>query len=204
MRKICATLFISLDGVVDRMEEWHFDYFDEEMGAAVDRVMSTADTFLLGRKTYESFAGAWPDVEAAGEGEDAEFAKHLGDARKIVVSHQDLELEWRNSEKLEGDLIEGVKALKNEQGETHIAISGSPSIVRQLVSAGLVDELHLLVHPVAAGKGLRLFESETPIRLKLISSKTLSTGVLDLVYAPSESQGDAGADEEKVLATESA
>ena len=203
MRKIYATLFISLDGVVDRMEEWHFNYFDEEMGAAVDRVMSTADTFLLGRKTYESFAGAWPNVEATGEGEDAEFARHLGDARKVVVSHQDLEFEWRNSENLKGDLIEGVRALKEEPGETHIAISGSPSIVRQLVSAGLLDELHLLVHPVAAGKGLRLFESETPIPLKLISSKTLPTGVLDLVYAPSDSQGDATADEKKVLAAQS-
>jgi dihydrofolate reductase len=184
MRKILATLFISLDGVVDRLDQWHFAYFNDEMGAAVDRVMATADTLLLGRETYDSFAGAWPKVEAAGEGTDAEFAKHLGDARKIVVSNQQLKFTWRNSEQLKGNLVEAVTALKNEPGNTHIAMSGSPSVVRQLLTAGLLDELHLLVHPIAVGKGMRLFESETPVPLKLISSKTLTTGVLDLVYAP--------------------
>jgi dihydrofolate reductase len=184
MRKILATLFISLDGVVDRLDQWHFAYFNDEMGAAVDRVMATADTLLLGRETYDSFAGAWPKVEAAGEGADAEFAKHLGDARKFVVSNHPLTFTWRNSEQLKGDLVEAVTALKNEPGDTHIAMSGSPSVVRQLLAAGLLDELHLLVHPIAVGKGMRLFDSESPIPLKLISSGTLTTGVLDLVYAP--------------------
>jgi dihydrofolate reductase len=187
MRKIKATMFISLDGVVDGLEEWHFAYFNDEMGAAVDRVMATADTFLIGRETYDSFAGAWPSVEATGEGADAEFAKHLGDARKIVVSKRQLEFAWRNSEQLQGDLVEAVTLLKSEPGDTHIAMSGSPSVVRQLLDARLLDELHLLVHPVAVGKGMRLFESESPIPLKLISSETLTTGVLDLIYAPETS-----------------
>jgi dihydrofolate reductase len=188
MRKIKATLFISLDGIVDRMEEWHFDYFNDEMGAAVDRVMATTDTLLLGRETYDSFAGAWPKVEAEGEGEDAEFAKHLGDARKIVVSNQGLVFTWRNSEKLKGDLIEGVTALKNERGDTHIAMSGSPSVVRQLLGAGQLDELHLLVHPIVVRKGMRLFdEGKSPIPLKLMSCESLTTGVLDLVYSADES-----------------
>jgi dihydrofolate reductase len=139
---------------------------------------------ILGRETYDSFAGAWPKVEAAGEGADAEFAKHLGDARKIVVSNQQLTFTWRNSEQLKGDLVEAVTALKNEPGNTHIAMSGSPSVVRQLLAAGLLDELHVLVHPIAVGKGMRLFDSESPIPLKLISSGALTTGVLDLVYAP--------------------
>jgi dihydrofolate reductase len=184
MREVRATLFISLDGVVDRMEHWHFEYFNDEMGAAVDRVMSTADTFLLGRVTYDSFAGAWPKVEAEGEGEDAEFAKHLGDARKIVVSNQRREFTWRNTERLQGDLIDGVKALKEEPGDTHIAMSGSPSVVRQLLRAQLLDELNLLVHPIVAGKGMRLFdEHESRIPLELVSAEKLTTGVLDLVYA---------------------
>jgi dihydrofolate reductase len=185
VRDIKATLFISLDGVVDRLETWHFAYFNDEMGAAVDRVMATADTFLLGRVTYDSFAGAWPKVEAEGEGTDAEFAKHLGDARKIVVSSRNLEFSWRNSEGLQGDLIAGVTALKNEPGDTHIAMSGSPSVVRQLLAARLIDELHLLVHPVVVQKGTRLFgEGDSPLPLKLVSAKELTTGVLDLVYAP--------------------
>jgi dihydrofolate reductase len=85
MRKITAGLFISLDGVVEEPGDRHFPYFNDEMGAAVDAQMGAADTLLLGRRTYDSFAGAWPDREGAGE-EDADFAKKLGDARKIVVS----------------------------------------------------------------------------------------------------------------------
>jgi dihydrofolate reductase len=161
------------------------------MGAAVDATLGAADTVLLGRKTYDSFAGAWPEREAAG-GEDADFAKKLGDARKIVVSNQQLEFTWRNSEQLQGDLIEAVSALKNEPGDSNIAMSGSVSVVRQLLAAGLLEELHLLVHPIAVRKGMRLFdEGEAPIPLTLISSETFKTGVLNLVYGPAESIGDA-------------
>jgi dihydrofolate reductase len=191
MRKIIANLFISLDGVVEEPGNWHFPYFNDEMGAAVDAVLGTADTMLLGRKTYEDHAGAWPQLEEAG-GEDAEFAKVLGDARKLVVSHQRPELTWRNSEHLQGDLVEGVTALKREPGDGHIAMSGSISVVRQLLAAGLLDELHLLVHPIAVRKGMRLFdEDDRPIPLKLLSSQAFSTGVLHLVYQPAEAPGDA-------------
>ncbi|MEO8324110.1 MAG: dihydrofolate reductase family protein [Actinomycetota bacterium] len=184
MRKLKASFFISLDGVVEAPDQWHFPYFNDEMGVAVSAVMGEVDTLLLGRKTYDSFAGAWPDRELAGE-EDADFAKKLGDSRKVVVSNQDLEFTWRNSELLKGDLLEGVAALKEEPGDGHIGMSGSPSVVRQLLAAGLVDELHLLVHPIAVGKGDRLFDDDQPaIPLELISSETFKTGVLNLVYGP--------------------
>jgi dihydrofolate reductase len=197
MRKITAGLFISLDGVVEAPDQWHFPYFNEEMGAAVDATLGAADTVLFGRKTYDSFAGAWPEREAAG-GEDAHFAKALGDARKIVVSNQRLEFAWRNSEQLEGDLVEAMTALKNEPGG-NIALSGSVSVVRQLLAAGLLDELHLLVHPIAVRKGMRLFdEGETPIPLRLMSSETFETGVLNLVYEPAGSTGDATYEDAKV------
>ena len=189
MRKITAGLFIALDGVVEAPDQWHFPYFNDEMGVAVDATLGAADTVLFGRKTYDSFAGAWPEREAAG-GEDAGLAKALGDARKIVVSNQKLEFTWRNSEQLEGDLVEAVTALKTERGR-NIGLSGSVSVVRQLLAAGLLDELHLLVHPIAVRKGMRLFdEGETPIPLRLISSETFETGVLNLVYAPAEPPGD--------------
>ena len=197
MRKITAGLFISLDGVVEAPDQWHFPYFNEEMGAAVDATLGAADTVLFGRKTYDSFAGAWPEREAAGE-EDAGLAKALGDARKIVVSNQKLEFAWRNSEQLEGDLVEAVTALKHEPG-ANIALSGSVSVVRQLLAAGLLDELHLLVHPIAIRKGMRLFdEGETPVPLRLISSESFKTGVLNLVYGPAESTGDATYEDAKV------
>jgi dihydrofolate reductase len=189
MRKIIANLFISLDGVVEEPADWHLPYFNDEMGAAVDAVLGVADTMLLGRKTYDDHAGAWPQLEAAG-GEDAEFAKKLGDARKIVVSHRRPELTWRNSEQLQGDLVEAVTALKREPGDGPIAMSGSISVVRQLLAAGLLDELRLLVHPIAVRKGMRLFDDgDSPIPLRLLSSQAFSTGVLNLVYAPAEPAG---------------
>jgi dihydrofolate reductase len=198
VRKITAGLFISLDGVVEAPDQWHFPYFNDEMGAAVDADLGQADTVLFGRKTYDSFAGAWPEREAAGE-EDAPLGKALGDARKIVVSNQQLEFTWRNSEQLQGDLVEAVTALKKEPGDKNIAMSGSVSVVRQLLAAGLLDELHLLVHPIAVRKGMRLFdEGESPIPLTLISAETFKTGVLNLVYAPAESTRDATYEDAKV------
>jgi dihydrofolate reductase len=197
MKKIRAGLFISLDGVVEAPQEWHFPYFNDEMGQAVDAQLGAADTLLIGRVTYDAFAGAWPDREAAG-GDDAVFAKALGDARKIVVSRQDLQFTWRNSELLQGDLVEAVTALKNEPGDGVIGMSGSVSIVRQLLAARLLDELHLLVHPIALGSGMRLFaEGEPPMPLRLISSQTFTTGVLNVVYTTDNPPAPATYDDAK-------
>ena len=197
MRKITAGLFISLDGVVEAPDQWHFPYFNEEMGAAVAATLDSADTMLFGRKTYDSFAGAWPERETAG-GEDAGFAKTLGDARKIVASKQKLEFTWRNSEQLDGELVEVVTALKAQPGGD-IGLSGSVSVVRQLLAARLLDELHLFVHPIAVRKGMRLFdEGESPIPLRLSSSDTFKTGVLYLVYVPEDATGDASYDDATV------
>jgi dihydrofolate reductase len=184
MASISASLFSALDGAVDPgVGNWHFPYFNEEMGEAVGG-SHAADVMLFGRVTYDSFAGAWPDREAAG-GEDAAFAKKLGDIRKIVVSSKPLNLTWRNSEQLRGDLVEGVRALKAEPLIHRIALSGSVSIVRQLLDAGLLDELHLFVHPATAGSGLKLFEEGGPPRhFKLISAKPFRTGVVYLTYRP--------------------
>jgi dihydrofolate reductase len=105
-----------------------------------------------------------------------------------VVSRQDLDFSWRGSERLKGSLVDGVSALKAEPGDTDIAMSGSVSVVRQLLAVGLLDELHLLVHPIAVRKGERLFEEAAdPLPLRLASSQTLSTGVLYLVYTPDRS-----------------
>jgi dihydrofolate reductase len=150
---------------------------------------------LIGRVTYDSFAGAWPDREAAGEA-DAGFAKQLGDARKIVLSNHKLEFTWRNSEQLEGDFVEAVTALKNETGGD-IGMSGSPSVVRQLLEADLLDELHLFVHPIAVRTGMQLFNAGQTIPLKLLSSTTFSTGVLYLVYGPDDAPPEGGYEEAK-------
>lgn len=186
MKKISAGMFTSVDGVVGEPQTWHFPYFCDELGAAVTAQLGAADTILLGRVTYDSFAGAWPDREAAGQ-EDAAMAKSLGDARKIVVSRSPLEFTWRNSEQLQGELLEGVRALKNEPGDGVIAMSGSVSIVRQLLAAKLLDELHLFVHPVAVRSGLRLFDiAEDHIPLTLLSCTPFKSGTVYLVYGPSD------------------
>ncbi|MQY20873.1 dihydrofolate reductase family protein [Nocardia macrotermitis] len=185
MRRITAGLFIALDGVVAEPQDWHFPYFNEEMGAAVGEQMGTADTMLFGRTTYEGFAAAWPEREAAG-GPDAEMARHFGDVRKIVATRHDIALTWRNSEVLQGDLVAAVTALKQEPGGD-IGLSGSVSIVRQLLAAKLIDELHLLIHPIAMRSGMRLFEeAETPLPLTLLRSATFETGVIHTVYGPGE------------------
>jgi dihydrofolate reductase len=191
VRKITAGIFISLDGVVEAPDQWHFPYFNEEMGAAVDAQLGSVDTILLGRKTYDSFAGAWPTREAEG-GEDASFAKKLGDARKIVVSNQKLEFTWRNSEQLEGDLVEAVTALKKEPGGD-IGMSGSISIVRRLLDVGLLDELHLLVHPIAVRGGMRLFDDDaTSLPLTLLNGEVFETGVVYLIYGPAAAAPEGG------------
>lgn len=197
MATISSSMFMALDGVVDPMiGTWHFPYFNEEMGRAVEGTHD-ADVMLFGRVTYEGFAGAWPGREAAGEA-DAGMAKHLGDMRKIVASRRPLELTWRNSEQLQGDLIEEVTRLKADPTIRRIALSGSVSVVRQLLAAGLIDELHLFVHPVLAGKGLRLFEEDgAQIPLRLLSSQPFATGVMYLVYGPDPDPPTGGYEEAK-------
>jgi dihydrofolate reductase len=195
MAIIKASMFMALDGVVaPEVGNWHFPYFNEEMGEAVTDTHD-ADVMLFGRVTYDSFAGAWPEREAAGEA-DAEMAKHLGDIRKIVASRSPLTFSWRNSEQLDGDLLEAAKALKEDPSVRGVALSGSTSVTRQLLEAGLVDELHLFVHPATAGSGLRLFEDGTPpMNLKLLASKAFATGVVHLVYGPDPNPPTGGYEE---------
>ncbi len=184
MATISASLFSALDGVVDPgVGEWHFPYFNQEMGEAVTS-SHDGDVMLFGRVTYDSFAGAWPEREAAG-GEDAPFAARLGDVRKVVASRSPLELTWRNSEQLQGDLVEAVRELKADPSIRRIVLSGSVSVVRQLLEAGLLDELHLFVHPATAGGGLRLFAEDVPGQhFTLRSAQPFETGVVYLVYTP--------------------
>ncbi len=190
MATLVSTLFISLDGVAEIDPAWHFPYFDANMGAAVGEDYEDVDVLLLGRVTYDSFAGAWPDREAAG-GEDATFAAQLGDVRKVVATRGDADLGWRNVERTD-DLVAAAQALKAEPGVGKVLVAGSISVVRQLLAAGLLDELRLLVHPVAARTGERLFdEGDAVYPLRLLRSDVFPTGVVRLVYAPGEVPGDA-------------
>lgn len=188
MTRFVSTLFCSLDGVAEVDPAWHFPYFDEHMAAAVTEDYGEADALLLGRVTYDSFAGAWPDREEAG-GEDAGFAAQLGDLRKLVATRGDQDLRWRNAEPV-GDLLSTVAQLRTQADLGFVLIPGSISIVRELISAGELDELRLLVHPVLAGTGRRIFAADAGLQpLELRRSDAFPTGVLRLSYVPAELPG---------------
>lgn len=195
MAKLISTLFICADGVVEIDPDWHFPYFDDNMGRAVSEDYATGDVLLIGRETYDSFAGAWPEREAAG-GEDAPMAARLGDMRKVVVSRQRLDFTWRNCELIDGELLEAVAALKADPSVKGVLIPGSICVVQQLLAAGLVDELRLLVHPVAARSGRRLFDDgDTAYHLAVLATEVFPTGVIRVIYAPAAAPGAAGYDD---------
>jgi len=184
MRKIVAGLFISLDGVVEAPETWHFPYFDDQMGAVVGELMSESDATLIGRNTYEGFAAYWPTADPADP-----MTAAMNGARKYVVSNTLTDATWENSSVIAGDIAAELTALK---ADTRLGTTGSATLVRWLVEQGLVDELHLLVHPIVVGHGQKLFEDGATVPLKLVSSTTFDTGVVHLVYtrADADQAGD--------------
>ena len=180
MRKLVSSFFISLDGVVEAPHDWHFPYFDEEMGAVVGEAIAASDTFLLGRRTYEEWAAFWPQQDPA----ENTMAAVMNGTPKVVASTTLDAVDWENSTLAEGDLAEAVTALKTQAGK-NIGMSGSATLVRSLLAHGLVDELRLLVHPLVVGSGAKLFENGmASVPLELVASRTFATGVLDLTYRP--------------------
>jgi dihydrofolate reductase len=180
MRKVIASLFLSLDGVMEKPETWHFPYFNDEMGAAIGHAMSSADAFLLGRRTYEEWAEYWPTQSP----EENPMAAAINAMPKFVASTTLNEVTWQNSTLLDNDVAAAVERLKRRPGND-IAISGSATLVRSLLRDRVVDELRLMIHPVVIGSGRRLFEegaAQSP--LELVGSETFSTGVLNLAYRP--------------------
>jgi dihydrofolate reductase len=181
VRKIKSYFFISLDGVVESPDKWHFTYFDEEMGNAVAAGFSTADALLMGRVLYDEWAAYWPDHA------DQPFGDVMNSITKYVVSGSLQAAEWQNSELISGDVAQKLIAIKAQDGGD-INMSGSATTVRWLLREGLLDELNLLVHPIVVGDGLaRLFPPDEPtIALELLSAETFKTGVLNLRYAPAK------------------
>jgi dihydrofolate reductase len=178
VRKIKSYFFISLDGVVESPDKWHFPYFDDEMGEAVGAGFATADALLMGRVLYDEWAAYWPDHA------DEPFGDVMNSIKKYVVSDNLRTAEWQNAEIVGGDVAKRVTEIKAQDGGD-ITMSGSATTVRWLLRAGLLDELNLLVHPILVGEGLaRLFPPDEPsIPLELRSSQTFESGVLNLSYA---------------------
>ena len=184
MGRIVVTEFISLDGVIEapgggedyKYGGWTFeiDRGDEGNQFKLEETMSSA-ALLLGRRTYEGFAAAWPD-------RDGEFADKFNIMPKYVVSSTLRDPEWTNSTVLSGDLVDEITKLKREQ-DGDIVVHGSAQLVRSLIENDLVDELRLMVFPVVLGTGKRLFgETTDKKRLRLSSSTVVGDGVAIQVY----------------------
>jgi dihydrofolate reductase len=189
MRDLVVSSFITLDGVMQAPggpEEdpsggfdhggWSFGYWDEQMQQRMGAWMSEPFDLLLGRKTYEIFAAYWP------KNPDEPGAEVLNNATKYVASTTLTELDWEKSNLIEGDVRDGVRALKEEEGP-ELQVHGSANLIQTLLEHGLIDEFRLMTFPLVLGKGKRLFDGGTlPDGLEVTSSEVSSTGVVTATY----------------------
>ena len=190
MRKISATLNISMDGVIQgpgRPDEdtrggfdrggWAVPYNDEVMAQRMGESMASSGAMLFGRRTYEDFYGFWPRQT------DNPFTPYLNSATKYVVSSTLSEpLPWQNSILLSGNPAVSVADLKAEPGPD-LGIVGSGQLVRSLLAANLIDRFLLLIHPLVLGQGRRLFDERGPgVDFDLVDSVTTSKGVIVATY----------------------
>jgi dihydrofolate reductase len=188
MRELVVLSFITLDGVMQAPggpEEdpdggfehggWSVGYWEEQLEQAMGESMSPPFDLVLGRKTYEIFAAFWPNAEGPA-------AKPLNSATKHVASTTLRELDWENSKLIDGDVAEGVRALKQEDGP-ELQVHGSANLIQTLLEHGLVDEFRLKVFPLVLGTGKRLFDGGTiPEGLELTSSQATPGGVIAATY----------------------
>ena len=178
MRNLIVSEMVTLDGVVEAPggepshphTGWAGDLFSPELEASKFQEVVDADTLLVGRVTYESFAGAWPTYEG-------EFADRMNGMPKVVVSSTLTDPEWNNTTVLEGDAVASISALK-EQAGGDILVNGSRTLVHVLLEHDLVDELRLTVFPVTIGSGFRVFPDSTrKVTWTLAGSQAFPSGV---------------------------
>jgi dihydrofolate reductase len=188
MRELIVNTFLTLDGVMQAPggpEEdpsggfehggWSFGYWDEQMGETMGEFMGKPFDLVLGRKTYEIFAAHWPHSQEDG-------ADELNGATKHVASTTLTQLDWQNSHLIEGDVVAGVRALKEQDGP-ELQVHGSATLLQTLIGAGVVDEFRVWVFPLVLGEGKRLFGDGTvPEGLELVDAKVSSTGVIMSTY----------------------
>jgi dihydrofolate reductase len=176
VRKLVESTFMTLDGVISNPQDWSPPYWDEEHVGYARKLLFGADALLLGRKTYEVFAQAWPS--RAGD----DFSDRINGLPKYVASTTLDEAMW-NSTVIKGDVAEEVAKLKQQEGES-IVKYGTGELDRTLLEHGLVDEFHFWLFPVVAGKGERLFDGFDLTTLKLLDTTTFGSGIAVHVYAP--------------------
>ncbi|WP_327635987.1 dihydrofolate reductase family protein [Kribbella sp. NBC_00482] len=177
MRKIINSTFVTLDGVVNHMDKWHFDFVDADSDALALEQLAEASAMLMGRQTYEVYAGAWP-------GRDGEYAKRMNLIPKYVASTTLTDPAWANTEVLAGDLVDEVRRLKATDGGP-ILMHGFGPVAKTLLAEGLLDELHLWYHPSLVGVGTaddRLHTEGLVAHLRYAAVRPLASGVVVLSY----------------------
>jgi dihydrofolate reductase len=184
MRKIVNSTFMSLDGVIDNPGRWSMPWFGKDSGEVIGEIMNGSDALLMGRRTYEGFAEAWPKAEEAG----ADGAVEMNSMPKYVVTSTLEKAEWTNSTIIPGDeMIARVTELKQQPG-ANILIYGFGRLSYELLEHGLLDEVHFWVYPVLLGGGPNLGDLLTrdgeKLPLELVKTRALDTGVVVLTYRP--------------------
>ena len=178
MRKIVSGLFISLDGVTEAPDQWHFPYFNDEMGEAVSSNIDRCDALLFGRKTFEEVAGFWPNAD-----QEDPFTRYINDTQKYVVSNTVHDPEWQPSSVIRGDVMTEIRKLKEQPGKDLVLFAGA-SLASTFIELDMVDEYRLYIHPLVLGNGISLFKDlSVERRLKLLHAKAFPSGVVLLQYA---------------------
>jgi dihydrofolate reductase len=177
MRRIVSSTYVSLDGLIEQLERWHFDYLDDAANQAAADLLATADALLMGRRTYEGFAETWPS-------QTGDMADKINAMPKYVASRTLDKADWANTTVLERDLVEAVAELKRQPGGD-VLMYGFGPVARTLLANGLLDEVQLWLHPVfvgTGGPGDLLFREGNQARLTLLEARPLPSGVLILRY----------------------
>ena len=177
-RRIVWSEYISLDGVVDDPGEWSIPYFSDDLAEYKSDELLASDALLLGRITYEEFAAAWPTMEEV----EGDFAVRMNTLPKYVASSTLESADWNNSTIIRDDVPEEVAKLKRQSGKD-ILIEGSGALARALIAHDLIDEIRMLVHPIAVGTGKRLFDGANhSVALALVATQSFDSGVVALTY----------------------
>ena len=183
MRKLIESTHVSLGGEVGSPQEWAFPYLNEEHNDYAKRLLSSADALLLGRVTYEGLSAAYPTMKRGDLGAPADFIDRMNSIPKYVASTTLREVTW-NATVIDGDVASFVTDLKKQPGGNIIKY-GNGSLDETLMDHGLIDEFHLLLTPVAVGRGQHMFEGVgTSPSLRLAEVTQFSNGVLLLIYTP--------------------
>ena len=176
MAKVVLSEYISLDGVIEN-PAWTAPYWSDQVAKFKYDELFSSDALLLGRVTYQGFAGVWPSMT-----DEQGFSDRMNSLPKYVATRTLKELEW-NARPISGDIAEEITRLKQQSGQD-ILIYGSADFAQTLLQHNLIDQYHLLVYPVVLGEGKRLFTDERRANLKLVEAKTFDTGVVALIYQP--------------------